>query len=235
MAQNIESLDNRPWVPHHIPNPIRRELYRRTLDQGLNYVDTGTKTNNWSDYKNYRGPLSAWVRVTSNGTGVSKALSNTQKYNGFVMYGGQGFQDTFGNINFKDTTNPYYQPNILGYDTNGKEHILDLDIKNPNIVTLKGSPTRNVPILLPPPGIVSVEANMQKERIRKVTINWKCYSFAQLEYMTPYFLTPGISLIVEFGWNLFNQNCLLNLKDIDVLKTLWVDGTPLYQKTLDSI
>jgi len=231
MAQNIESLDNRPWVPHHIPNPIRRELYRRILDQGANYVDTD---NNWSNYKNYRGPLSAWVRVTSNGTGVSKTLSNSQKYDGFILYGGQGFHDAFGNINFKNTTAPYYKPTILGYDTTGKEHVLDLDIKNPNIVTLKGSPTRNIPILLPPPGIVSVEASMQKERIRKVTINWKCYSFAQLEYMTPYFLTPGISLIVEFGWNLFNQDCLLNLNNTVLLTNLWKDGTPLYQKTLDS-
>jgi len=230
MAQNIESLDNRPWVPHHIPNPIRRELYRRILDQGFNHIDTD---NSWSNYKNYRGPLSAWVRITSNGTGVSKTLSNSQKYDGFILYGGQGFHDAFGKLNLTDNGSPY-QTNILGYDTKGKEHRLDLDVKNPNIVTLKGSPTRNVPILLPPPGIVSIDASMQKERIRKVTINWKCYSFAQLEYMTPYFLTPGISLIVEFGWNLFNQQCLLDLKDTDLLKKLWVDGTPLYQKTLDS-
>ena len=240
MAQNIESLDNRPWVPHHIPNPIRRELYRRILDQGFNYVDMDS---NWSNYKNYRGPLSAWVRVTSNGTGVTKTFVNDnnlskeeyelRKREGFVLYGGQGFHDAFGKINLTDTTTPY-QTNIIGYDTKGKEHILDLDIQNPNIVTLKGSPTRNVPVLLPPPGIVSVEASMQKERIRKITINWKCYSFAQLEYMTPYFLTPGISLIVEFGWNLFNQQCLLDLKNVDLLKKLWVDGTPLYQKTLDS-
>jgi hypothetical protein len=230
MAQNIESLDNRPWVPHHIPNPIRRELYRRILDQGLNYVDMD---NNWSNYKNYRGPLSAWVRLTSNGTGVSKSSPNLKVYDGFVLYGGEGFHDAFGKLNLADNTSPY-QTNILGYDANGKEHILDLDIKNPNIVTLKGSPTRNVPILLPPPGIVSIESNIQKELIRKITINWKCYSFAQLEYMTPYFLTPGISLILEFGWNLFNQQCLLDLTNVDMLKKLLADGTPFYQKTLNS-
>ena len=240
MAQNIESLDNRPWVPHHIPNPIRRELYRRILDQGFNYVNTDV---NWPNYKNYRGPLSAWIRVTSNGTGMTKTLLGSDNINnaeyelrkrdGFVLYGGQGFHDAFGTLKLNDSSAPY-QSNILGYQTNGKAHILDLNIQNPNIVTLKGSPTRNVPILLPPPGIVSVEASMQKERIRKVTINWKCYSFAQLEYMTPYFLTPGISLIVEFGWNLFNQDCLLDLKDTVKLTSLWKDGTPLYQKTLDS-
>lgn len=230
MSQNIESLDNRPWVPHHIPNPIRRELYRRISDRGINYVNTDA---NWSNYKNYRGPLSAWVRVTSNGTGVSKNLSNAAKYEGFVLYGGQGFHDAFGKFKFENS-NAKDNLNILGYDTKGAEHRLDVDINNPNIVTLKGSPTRNIPILLPPPGIVSIEASMQKERIRKVTINWKCYSFAQLEYMTPYFLTPGITLIAEFGWNLFNSECLLDLKDVPKLKDLWIDGTPLYQKTLDS-
>lgn len=230
MSQNIERLDNRPWVPHHIPNPIRRELYRRISNQGINYVNTDA---NWDNYKNYRGPLSAWVRVTSNGTGVSKNLSNTKKYEGFVLYGGQGFHDAFGNFKFENV-NTDDKLNILGYDTKGKEHRLDVDIKNPNLVTLNGSPTRNIPILLPPPGIVSIEASMQKERIRKVTINWKCYSFAQLEYMTPYFLTPGITLIAEFGWNLFNPDCLLNLTDVPKLKDLWIDGTPLYQKTLDS-
>lgn len=237
MVESIEQLDNRPWVPHHIPNPIRRELYRRSFDQGFNHVDMNT---NWSNYKNYKGPLSAWTRVTSNGTGINKKALGLninpldRERNGFVLYGGQGFYDAFGTLNFKDNTSPYYQPNILGYDTKGEPHILNLDIKNPNIVTLNGSPTRNIPILLPPPGITSIEANVQKELIRKITINWKCYSFAQLEYMTPYFFTPGITLIVEFGWNLFNQSCLLDLTDIPNLKRLWVDGTPLYQKTLDS-
>lgn len=241
MAQNIESLDNRPWVPHHIPNPIRRELYRRISDQGFNYVDMDS---NWSNYKNYKGPLSAWVRITSNGTGVTKNIAETEnitdaeyklrRREGFVLYGGQGFHDAFGNLNFKDNNSPFYKSNVLGYDTTGKEHVLDLDVVNPSIITLKGSSARNIPILLPPPGIVSVESSMQKERIRKVTINWKCYSFAQLEYMTPYFLTPGISLIVEFGWNLFDQTCLLNLNDTDELTRLWEDGTPLYEKTLKS-
>jgi hypothetical protein len=240
MSQNIENLDNRPWVPHHIPNAIRKELYRRTLDQGLNYVDS---LSGWYDdqskWKKYRGPLSAWTRVTSNGTGFNKLnVKSTadflkNKRDGFVMYGGQGFYDAFGKINLKDNNTPY-TTNILGYDVFGSPHILDLDIKTPHFATLSGNKNRNVPIFMPPPGIVSIEANMQKERIRKVVINWKCYSFAQLEYLTPYFLTPGISMIVEFGWNLFNINSLINLTDESELTSLFKDGTPLYNKILDS-
>lgn len=30
-----------------------------------------------------------------------------------------------------------------------------------------------------------------------------------------FFLTAGINLIVEFGWNLFNQKSLLNLNNLD--------------------
>ena len=244
MAVNIENLDNRPWIPHHIPNQIRAELYRRTLAYGLKYIDPSTGFyDNANTWKTYRGPLTAWTRVVSNGTGVTKNLIGSsgmsaqefenQKRNGFVLYGGQGFHDAFGNINFKNITNPY-TTNILGYDVNGLPHFLDLNTATPDLVSLKQSPSRNVPVLMPPPGIVSSEANTQKERIRKVIVNWKCHSFAQLEYMTPYFFTPGISMTVEFGWNLFNINSLLDLTDESELTSLFKDGTPLYTKILES-
>jgi hypothetical protein len=234
MLIDIEKLDNRPWVPHHIPNAIRKELYRRTLDQGFNFVDTST---GWDDnFKSFRGPLSAWVRVTSNGTGISKnkAFNNVnarERRDGFVLYGGQGFADAFGNINFNQST-AQYSPNILGYDVNGSAHTLEFSSNSPTMCTLDDG--RIVPSFLPPPGIVSIEASIQKERIRKVVINWKCFNFAQLEYMTPYFMTPGISVIVEFGWNHFNVDSLLNLKDTKELTDLFADGTPLYNRIIKS-
>lgn len=215
---SIETMDNRPWVPHHIPNPIRAELYRRTLNNGMNYVDVNT---NWSNYKNYRGPLASWVKVTSNGNGTTKYYSSGQeKRDGFIMYGGTGFESSYGRYFDKK-----YLPGILGYDVLGNAHTLDYS---------KYSNSQHAFPFIACPGIESIEASIQKERIRKVTINWKCHSFAQLQYMTPYFLTPGISLIVEFGWNLFNPESLLNLSDISNLTKLWADGTPLYQSILKS-
>ena len=97
------NIDNRPWIPQHIPSEIRKELYRRTLDQGINYVNTNT---DWSNYKNYRGPLSAWTRVTSNGTGAEKpkivddkVIRPANERSGFVLYGGVGFNSAYGTTN----------------------------------------------------------------------------------------------------------------------------------------
>jgi hypothetical protein len=230
----IENFDNRPWVPHTIPNQIRAELYRRRTERGFNYVNS---PNPWSndDWKNYRGPLSSWVRVTSNGTGITKnnAVALTpdeiqrQTKDGFVLYGGQGFYDAFGTFNTQNLT---YQGNIIGYDAQGLPHNLNLVSNAQYSVTVSNN--RTLPILIPPPGIVSIETSIQKERIRKATINWKCYSFAQLEYMTPYFLTPGISVIVEYGWNHFNIDSLLSLTKKDKLVELWKDGTSLYTSNI---
>jgi hypothetical protein len=237
MPANIETLDNRAWVPHHIPNAIRKELYRRTLDQSMVY-DSSNNTANWSNYKYYRGPLSAWTRITSNGTGFNKLnVADTkfskidfenQKRDGFVMYGGQGFDDSYGK---KGGISVSQTNTILGYDVKGNPHTIDAS----GFATLPSSKfSTQSPILLPPPGIVSIEANVQKERIRKVTINWRCYGAAQLEYMIPYFLTPGISIIAEWGWNLFNIDSLIDLTDTAKLIKLYKDGTELYTNTIKS-
>jgi hypothetical protein len=240
---NIESLDNRPWVPHAIPNEIRKEFYRRKLDRGINYV---SGTDSWYDNVNtwtqYKGPMSSWVRVTSNGTGITKNVAQQnklsqdeierQKRDGFILYGGQGFDSSYGVLDFKKQASDIYTPNTIGYDVNGNPHTLNLTSNSQYTVTVRNEKT--VPILIPPPGIVSVETSIQKERIRKATINWKCYSFAQLEYLTPYFLTPGISLIVEVGWNHFNLSSLLDLTDTQELTSLFIDGSPLYTRMLNS-
>jgi hypothetical protein len=240
MTHNIEQFDNRPWVPHHIPNSIRKELYRRTIDQGVTYVDamSGWYDNTDVKWTESKGPMSSWVRITSNGNGISKnkktilshAELEKQKRDGFVLYGGQGFYDAFGSA--INETNRSIESNILGYDVYGEPHKLDLQLNYKNVGVLSGN--RAAPLLLPPPGIISIEANLQKERIRRTTINWKCYSFAQLEYMTPYLLTPGISVIAEFGWNHFNIGSLLNLTDKHELTALFINGTPLYDKILNS-
>lgn len=233
----IENFDNRPWIPHHIPSALRKEFYRRTLDTGINFTNS---TNAWSDdYKKYKGPLSAWARITSNGTGITKnqlvgkTLSadevDRQKRKGFVFLGGQGFNDAYGSI----ANNP---ANVLGYDVYGEPHKLNISTtatsNHNSIITLNNGKTTSP--LLPPPGIISIETSIQKERIRKATINWRCYSFAQLEYLIPYFLTPGISVIVEFGWSHFNHDSLLNLRDETKLKELFHDGSELYDRAIQS-
>lgn len=223
MNLSIENMDNRPWYPHHIPTPLRVELYRRILDVGIYNADINP-TYSWNDDsgKSYRGPLTPWHRVCSNGTGVRKlGKTNEQPRNGFILTNNAGLLNTYG-FNAGGL-------NVLGWDANGKPHNVE------NAKTLYTNDKNEVPLYMPSPGIVSIEASIQKERIRKVVLNWKCYGFAQLEYLTPYFLTPGISVMVEFGWNHYNQyDPLIDYTDLDGLKKLYADGTPLYQKVLNS-
>ena len=45
----------------------------------------------------------------------------------------------------------------------------------------------------------------------------------QLNYLIPYFLTPRISLIIEWGWNNYDISSLIDLTDLNGMKDLW-DG-----------
>ena len=209
----ISQLDNKPWIPRPIPNWLMAELTRRKKDFGVDFKSNIPKSNwdlngNWNEYK---GPMAPWVRVCSNGNGQSKFLKPFKSGNtvvnkqngGFVLYGGQGFKDTFGISDNKT---------IMGYDVYGNPHYVPIDGAGINYTINTGGDNRPVQPFLPTPGITTVEATIQKELIRNITIRWHCYGFAQLEYLTPYFLTPGISTIVEFGWNHFNEDSLLDLK-----------------------
>ena len=231
--------DNRPWAPHPIPRWVIKEFVRRQNDIGLEYIDNSAKTT-WGDkgngegtWKDYKGPMVPWVRFFSNGNGLSVNNPQGIERDGFVMFQGEGFEKSYGIQDNKG---------ILGYDANGNPHTLDVS-SNGNTVsfpsaTFKGITTqRVVQKFLPPPGIVSVDAVLQKERIRKVTVNWKCYGYAQLEYLTPYFLTPKISAFVEFGWNHFNPTSLLNLSsdlnNLNNLKELFTNsGSLLYDQNI---
>ena len=60
--------DNRPWAPHPIPSWLIKEFTRRQKDIGLEYPQSIT----WGDdgtWQNYKGPMTPWVRLFSNGTG----------------------------------------------------------------------------------------------------------------------------------------------------------------------
>lgn len=227
--------DNRPWAPNPIPPWIIKEFRRRQNDIGFEYPVSVT----WSDdgtWQNYKGPMTAWVRVFSNGTGRVNEKSNYPEKSGFILQGGYGFDNSYGTI---QTTSGLSNKNILGYDAEGNEHTLDLS-NDGNLISFPNSLSndkRTVQKFLPVPGITSIDAVIQKERIRKITVNWKCYGYAQLEYMTPYFLSPKISAFVEFGWNHFNPESLLNLTNkgdnLKKLKDLFtVSGSLLYDENI---
>ena len=216
-----------PWLPSNIPAEIQQELNRRKTARGLNF--TSNTVASWDkdtgDWNKYKGPMSAWARVCSNGWGVptpdTAHLSfRNQKFDfpGMVLYSGEEFYTTYG---FGGIINNARGQSILGWTPNGTPHSLVYDVS-----------TSEYPIHVPTPNISKVEATIQKELYRRVNINWTCFSYKQLEYLTPYLLVPGISVIVEWGWNHFNPNSLLDLTDIDRLAQYWDDPYPLYTENI---
>lgn len=209
-----------PWEPHVFDPAIQAELRRRQINRGMNFVDNNTAV--WSkdddSWNNYRGPMTAWVRVCSNGRGLESM--NPPKY-GFVFYGGKDFYTGYG---FNQGGNNYGPNNqIIGYTPDGVPHIVENDL------------TDAYPIHVPTPEIERINAVIQKELLRQVSIEWTCFSSKQLEYMTPYFFIPGITMVIEWGWNHFNPLSLLDLTDTDNLKALYNNPYSLYtQNVLDS-
>ena len=59
----------------------------------------------------------------------------------------------------------------------------------------------------PMPGIESISVASKGEfgSLRKITINWTCPSIEDLDILMPYWLSPGISVMVEWGWGQIGQ------------------------------
>jgi len=236
MAQNGEITDTTPlwWEIQNIPTEVVRELRRRsnTNNIGMNIPTPfiNATFNFEQNYKDYKGPMTPWVRVFSNGTGKSingmvprsdylDKFYVPVDYDGFILKGGDGFFDAFG----YDTAIGFKQTNaIIGYQADGRPHYIDGLYRTQTSYSSRQNakfPQNNeVSSIVPPPGIVSVSVKQNKEFLTYASIKFKCYGIAQLEYLTPFFFTAGINLFVEFGWNLFNQKSLVNLAD---LKECW--------------
>jgi len=55
----------------------------------------------------------------------------------------------------------------------------------------------------PIPGIkdVSIDYEGGLSAIRKATINWTCWTFEDLEILTPHFMSTGVGVLLEWGWS----------------------------------
>jgi len=165
---------------------VQAEFNQRSKNIGFDY---GT-----GNYAQYKGPRSAWVRVCSNRQDTERGLF------GFIMYGVNGFDDTYG---FQKNT----PGTVLGYDVNGKEHRV-------NESSFKHRPT---------PGVTGLDVDLGggAGKFRKVSIKWQCWSAEQLDYLESYFMLPTLSIFVEWGWNNYDPTSLLNLSKIDGIYSTW--------------
>jgi hypothetical protein len=200
-----------PWEPCNIPEEIQDEFNRRKKNRSLKYVPStqGNWDSSTGDWSKYRGPMSPWVRLCSNSKGINGK-------EGFVLFGGKGFYQDYGFTAAKNN------PSIIGYVPNGTNatHTIDNDLN------------KDYPIHVPAPEIERINVSIQKELYRRAEIEWVCFSKKQLEYMTPYFLVPGISCIMEWGWNHYNPVSLVDLADTGQLKDYFNNPYPLYTENI---
>jgi hypothetical protein len=216
-----------PWEPSNIPSEIQEELRRRSKNRSFNYkpnnIASWDKTGNWNQYK---GPMTSWVRICSNGRG--RKNKDGRDLPRFVFRGGKDFYQTYG---FQPLSKVSGQQ-VIGYTPSGEKHIIENSlITHPNDVS--GNPNfGNHPIHVATPEVSRLEVMIQKELYRRATFEWVCFSWKQLEYMAPYFLVPGLSVMIEWGWNHFNPASLFDLTNVDGkepnMKSLWNDSYPLY-------
>ena len=217
------------WEAQNIPWQIARELRRRNNSNNIGQFGTTNSTFNFKvDHPKYKGPMTPWVRAFSNGTGnivnpeipTSKYLLKNGKmptYDGFELRGGEGFGNAYG---FQNKNGAFVEDKaIIGYEANGSPHYIDTTYRSQMSYTIpddtKFPQNATAPSVLPPPGITSISIKTNRDMMSNAIIHWKCYSLAQLEYMMPFWLSPKINVFLEIGWNLFNNESLLNLIDKD--------------------
>lgn len=115
--------------------------------------------------------LNAWVRVASGVGSGCQLISNPN----FSLFGGAG--SIYGNDTMSGT---------LGYTWDGKGFVTADDFHG----------------YRPKPNITSIEVNEGAGNIsRKATFSITCYTRAQLDKMCKYFLEPGYTIFLEWGWN----------------------------------
>jgi len=190
----------RPWEAGPFEKWVIDEL-----DYRKNSLSTGIQGQFKGDLPQYAGPRKAWVRVFSNGMveyDNPNLISDNDNEWGLAFVSGDGFFNRYG----IDGKVPYgVSKQMYGYNCKLQPKYIESSTR-PNI---------------PDPGIISIETEIQKSWFAKAKINWVCHSVEQLKAITPYFLTPLQTVIVEFGWNTFDQRSLINLSDFTQIVDIW--------------
>lgn len=211
------------------PNIVKEFRRRKNSNNvGVNYTNINFKDSSpdIDKHSSYKGPLTSWIRAFSNGTGEAKnkriptsGFLSKKRYEGLSLDGSFGFTPTYGLKS--NHRNNVFSPGgsiRIGRDANGDDVVIS-DKYLDNLYSYTSNKSEG-PIGLPSPGITSVSVINNKDFLTYATVNFECFGIPQLEFITPFFLTPGIYVFVEFGWNLFDQKSMLPLNDIDELRKI---------------
>ena len=248
-SQQIDKREEGDWsredtsqfpMRTHIRDWVREEFLNRWRNFGLQYthgsggVSSGQATNydsvtqrialtasetddpnllsEW-DRNIYKGPKTSWARICSNAI-VPDDDNPDEMREGFILGGNGYFHDTYGFSRSKvDLDNDGGDARtLLGYDIQGKGHwIQETDYLH-----------------RPSPGLMSVDSEDIEpgKNFRRTTVNITCWSQQQVDYLDNYFFTPGMTMIVEWGWNTFPEDVLLDLSPTGYKKILqmWNNG-----------
>jgi len=67
----------------------------------------------------------------------------------------------------------------------------------------------------PIPGVKSIDVNFKGgvRALREATISWTCWSFEDIDRLTPHFLAHGKQVLLDWGW-IYNKSSLLKLQNL---------------------
>lgn len=187
----------KPWEAGPFSGWVIEELNKRV--SGISKGIDQTFTNDSITYKS--GPRRHWIRAFS--SGFVEGIDNNSNW-GLILKS----PDSSYNITTLDIFSARYgisQQQVYGY----------FNDETPKLI-----PSNQNRINVPEPGITSFTADVQKNFFITAKLNWICHSIDQLNAITPYFLTPLTTVFVEWGWNIFNRESLLDYTNESKLKEI---------------
>ena len=158
----------------------------------------------------YQGPYNSWCRFTSL---ADVKFSNSNKVTeGLILHTDNFFENVYGLEKDKPSSQ-------IGYDKNGEPVYLPENY--------------GVNINRPSPGITGLENELQGSnevgKFRTTIVKWKCFDKYQLQYLTAFFMTLGVGVIVEWGWN-NNPESLIDVSNPATLTKIRNDSTFFMKK-----
>ena len=210
----------------HIRTWVRNEFKRREYNFGINQTFNGEFSDNIAEVREtskgsgeftdeyvdslYRGPKTAWMRVISNAIG--KNPDTEEPIYGFEMH---GVKSKFSNGRYEDDPIDFHQ--MYGFDMpdnqGGKTFLgRGWDSNENRAVSVNHMVEETNFAHRPSPGITSIKSEDKEpgKNYRETTINFAVHSRDQLDYMDDYFFKIGVTCIVEWGWNTYPRNCLID-------------------------